>query len=409
MEIEEILEFIQSEIPQGKRKTKEVIKCVYDFTSAAKKDIDYGVLELLEKQNYEKTQEYINMSRKVSDVLKYLEKLLEINSVEINDEMVEDKVEDESDIVPYDNCISASCKRINYEDFRVDESVPYDIMSDFCYKKPAAFSIDGEKYSARLWKSVLLKTCELLYEKNKKIFEEFPDDKFMQGKTRVYFSENEKLMSNPELIKGTKIFVETNLSANGIRDLIVRMLDQFRIPHAAYKIYLSKDLNPLHMEESSDKAAILENMNNENMQESIEQINMQDVCDEYDPKTEKCMNEDAPNFVMECCKKASCLYRKKDAEKIIDYNDSIYVLSRKQFKSKKCIKCGANVKGIGISVTYKVGFIVENYNLHGCQCLKCNRKYITRAAYNSFMNDTMAEDITTKFIFNQLGEADGLK
>lgn len=138
------------------------------------------------------------------------------------------------------------------------------------------------------------------------------------------------------------------------------------------------------------------------MQEISKQINMQDVCDEYDPKTEKCMNEDAPNFIMECCKKVSCLYKKKDAEKTSNYNDNIYVLSRKQFKSKKCVRCGANVRGIEISVTYNVGFIIENYNLHGCQCLKCNRKYITRAAYNAFINDTKAENITTKFIFNQI-------
>ena len=45
---------------------------------------------------------------------------------------------------------------------------------------------------------------------------------------------------------------------------------------------------------------------------------------------------------------------------------------------------------------------IENYNLHGCQCLKCNRKYITRAAYNAFINDTKTENITTKFIFNQM-------
>ena len=70
---------------------------------------------------------------------------------------------------------------------------------------------------------------------SKNIFEEFLDDKFMQGKTRIYFSENEKLMSNPEQIKETNIFVETNLSANGIRDLIVKMLDQYRIPTKRYK------------------------------------------------------------------------------------------------------------------------------------------------------------------------------
>ena len=173
MEIEEILEFIQNEISQGKRKTNDVIRCVYEFMLSAKKDIDYGVLELLKNQNYEKAQEYMNMSKKISDVLKYLEKFVGINLGEANDEIVEEKTGDESDSISYDNCISASCKRVNYEEFRVDESVPYDIMNDFCYKKPAAFSIDGEKYSARLWKSVLLKTCELLYAKNKKIFEEF--------------------------------------------------------------------------------------------------------------------------------------------------------------------------------------------------------------------------------------------
>ena len=47
MEIDEILEFIQNEISQGKRKINDVIRCVYEFMLSANKDIDYGVLELL--------------------------------------------------------------------------------------------------------------------------------------------------------------------------------------------------------------------------------------------------------------------------------------------------------------------------------------------------------------------------
>ena len=35
MEIEEILEFIQNEISQGKRKTNDVIRCVYEFMLSA--------------------------------------------------------------------------------------------------------------------------------------------------------------------------------------------------------------------------------------------------------------------------------------------------------------------------------------------------------------------------------------
>ena len=65
MEIDEILEFIQNEISQGKRKINDVIRCVYEFMLSAKKDIDYGVLELLKNQNYEKAQEYMNMSKKI--------------------------------------------------------------------------------------------------------------------------------------------------------------------------------------------------------------------------------------------------------------------------------------------------------------------------------------------------------
>lgn len=102
MEIEEILEFIQNEISQGKRKTNDVIRCVYEFMLSAKKDIDYGVLELLKNQNYEKAQEYMNMSKKISDVLKYLEKFVGINLGEANDEIVEEKTGDESDSISYD-------------------------------------------------------------------------------------------------------------------------------------------------------------------------------------------------------------------------------------------------------------------------------------------------------------------
>ena len=65
-----------------------------------------------------------------------------------------------------------------------------------------------------MWKQMLVKICEILNQKNNKIFEEFLEDKFMQGKTRKYFSRNEASLWIPEKIKGSNIFVETNLSAN---------------------------------------------------------------------------------------------------------------------------------------------------------------------------------------------------
>ena len=127
--------------------------------------------------------------------------------------------------------------------------VAHDLMTDFRYTKPAAFSLDEIRYPARMWKQMLVKICEILYQKNNKIFEEFLEDKFMQGKTRKYFSRNEASLRNPEKIKGSNIFVETNLSANSTRDMVMKMLDKYRIPYAAFKVYLSKDLSPLHKED----------------------------------------------------------------------------------------------------------------------------------------------------------------
>ena len=66
------------------------------------------------------------------------------------------------------------------------------------------------------------KTIASVQSSIKDIFEEFLEDKFMQGKTRKYFSRNEASLRNPEKIKESNIFVETNLSANSIRDMVMK-------------------------------------------------------------------------------------------------------------------------------------------------------------------------------------------
>ncbi len=47
-------------------------------------------------------------------------------------------------------------------------------------------------------------------------------------------------------IEGTDIYVETNLSANGIRNLLIKVLKQYKIPMNSYKIYLRADYSELH-------------------------------------------------------------------------------------------------------------------------------------------------------------------
>ena len=290
MSIESIVEFIQNETPENEERLVEVyesVKCLLDIEQDC---IDRRIPELVLERDYDRVNEYVKMSKVVLETSSYVNEwatkcglkkdgtIVERanNDIEITNELPEDEME----------TILSVGKRINYENFRVNENIAYGLMTDFRYMKPAAFSLDGVRYPARLWKLVLLKTCELLWEKKNNIFEDFVNDKFMQGKTRTYFSKDKSIMAKPELIKGTEIFVETNLSANSIRDVIIKMLDKYRIPHAAYQIYLSKDLNPLHTEEIKNQDIGSE----ERLIQDLDSFDMQNLCVDFDFKTGKCMN-----------------------------------------------------------------------------------------------------------------------
>lgn len=69
----------------------------------------------------------------------------------------------------------------------------------------------------------------------------------MNGKKVVYFSRvNLPNMRAAREIKLANIYVETNLSANGIRNLLIKILNKYNIKLSDYKIYLKADYSELH-------------------------------------------------------------------------------------------------------------------------------------------------------------------
>lgn len=134
----------------------------------------------------------------------------------------------------------------NYADYAVDSTVPYSLMADFTHKRPAAFSLQGTRIEANDWKDVFVQTCEALVNTDKKIFMLFVSDKMMQGRKTTYFSKNPIGMRKAELIRGTDIYVTTNLSANSILNIIKKMLNRYNIPFSEYKVYLKADYTALH-------------------------------------------------------------------------------------------------------------------------------------------------------------------
>ena len=69
----------------------------------------------------------------------------------------------------------------------------------------------------------------------------------MNGKKAIYFSRVKlPTMRSAREIKIANIYVETHLSANGIRNLLIKMLNKYNIKLSDYKIYLKADYSKLH-------------------------------------------------------------------------------------------------------------------------------------------------------------------
>ncbi len=258
MNLEKIFEFIHRETPGHAEEIWSAIDLLSNTFENTQSAIDGTISKLAIKRDYDKANEYINISKEMAEIIdainEYIKKYA-LNIEESREIVIEDDETDE-DIEKSDNEIQIYDDKINYEKYRVNEEIAYNLYTDFTYKKPAAFSLHGKKYPARQWKLIFVRTCELLFQKNKSIFNSFVKDKDMQGKKRVYFSTMPENILKPKKIVGTDVYVETNLSANNIRNIIIDMLDKYRIPKNAYQIYLSKDLTSLHRDDNNKESRL---------------------------------------------------------------------------------------------------------------------------------------------------------
>lgn len=91
-------------------------------------------------------------------------------------------------------------------------------------KSVKAFNFKGTRYEVRFWKDILIEICNLMSSMHRSNFERILN---LQGKKRPYFTKNSNELRAPEKIKGTDIFVETNLSANGIAKMCLDVLSLF--------------------------------------------------------------------------------------------------------------------------------------------------------------------------------------
>lgn len=129
----------------------------------------------------------------------------------------------------------------NYNEYAVDPEEPHSLEEDFRFKRPHAFSIGKYYDEASTWKEILIRTCEYLNKLNPEKFESFADDESMQWGETYNFSRDKDLIREPQLINGSKVYVEVAKGSIGARQMIIKMLGSYNIDIDNYKVYLRAD------------------------------------------------------------------------------------------------------------------------------------------------------------------------
>lgn len=231
-----LFEFLGKEVPGSVSEIRESLDLLAGSIDSAVGQVGIKVTKAFEDKDYDivselakNSKELDEMSQKVQEVIVNLDNIIEEREIKDIDEDL--SVQDTP----------------NYNDYIVDSDVEYNLYEDLTYKRPCAFKIEGNKIEAKDWKSTFIKTIDYLAKKDPIKVRSFVDIVKMNGKKVIYFSRVKlPTMRSARKIESADIYVETNLSANGIRNLLIKALNQYNIKLSDYKIYLKADYTELH-------------------------------------------------------------------------------------------------------------------------------------------------------------------
>lgn len=103
----------------------------------------------------------------------------------------------------------------------------------FTGKSVREFSFKGTKYIVESWIDLLLKLCGVLVVRHEHDFDRALS---LSGRKRPYFSQNPDVLRSPRKLDNSRIFVESNLSANSIVKLCFDLVSLFGYSDADLKI-----------------------------------------------------------------------------------------------------------------------------------------------------------------------------
>lgn len=236
MNLQDLIQLIKVEFPQKAIDLHASISLVDETIKEIMEDINKKRSEAFSKRDFVKDSNYCIIAKEISVFEDKIDSILD--AIDIDDEIkiqCENEEEDKKRQIP------------NYASCTVDENIEHTLYENFMHIRPCAIRISQtcEKVYAKTWQEVLLRTCDLLIDLDQNKFADFINQPEMNGKKKKYFSNDADEMRKPILVNGN-IYIETNMSGNAIRDLIIKMIKKYGLKVDNYKVFFRADYSKLN-------------------------------------------------------------------------------------------------------------------------------------------------------------------
>jgi EAL domain-containing protein (putative c-di-GMP-specific phosphodiesterase class I) len=119
---------------------------------------------------------------------------------------------------------------------------PHTLDEDFTFKRPHGFILDGQGTTGiTTWRRLFELVCKQLLQRDVARFRALPENPdFISNRGKGYFSRSaDELRYAWEIEKG--LYAEVNLSANGLKDMMRRLLKEYELPTASLRLFLRED------------------------------------------------------------------------------------------------------------------------------------------------------------------------
>lgn len=240
-DMDKIMEFLQREVPSNAGDLNNSINTTLEIIERTRAAVMGTVPKLCQDGRHDEVSNFTDADKQLMNIENYLKNFVNYMITPQQEEL---------EIKNPGKKSTTMKQKVDYDSCKVDDTKPYSLDADFSKKRPVAFVFEGKRYDVQSWKRFLVMVCELLNNKNQKLFQSFPEDESMQGRTRKYFIR--KSSKYHKKVAGTGIWVLTNNDGSANCRTIIKMFEKYDIPITSMEIYIQTDYSLLDEDNEND-------------------------------------------------------------------------------------------------------------------------------------------------------------